>query len=324
MSAVSLAASSAAETPARPRIFVGPGAAPVVHEAIASAGGDLTAEHTEADALVWWDKDVAALQRALHPDIRWVQLPDAGVERWLDAGVITGDRQWTSARGCYGFQVAEHALALLLAAARRLPECGRLTSWPTAAEPAERPTGRSLRDAVVAVIGAGDIGTSLVDLLAPLGPEIVAVSRSGRDVPGATQCLPAGELSHVLERADHVVLAAPSTPQTRHLIGATELATMKPTSWLVNVGRGDLVDTDALVAAVRSGEIAGAALDVTEPEPLPSEHPLWSLDQVLITPHVANPPHLKTASFAQRVQDNVERYRAGRPLLGVVDPTSGY
>ena len=106
-----------------PAVFVGPGAAPVLHEAVREGGGRLVDSHTVADALVWWDKDVESLARHIHDGLRWIQLPDVGVERWLAAGMITSDPVFTSARGCYGHQVAEHALALLLAGARRLPEC---------------------------------------------------------------------------------------------------------------------------------------------------------------------------------------------------------
>lgn len=277
--------------------------------------------HRSAEALVWSDKDVDALSRHLHPGLRWVQLPHAGVERWLAAGVVTADPVFTSARGCYGRQVAEHALSLLLAAARRIPECLRLTSWPVQ----RGLTGRSLREATVVVVGAGDIGMSLIHLLAPLGPEVLAVTRSGRPVAGAGAAYGVEQLHEVLRRADFVVLAAPSTPQTRGMIGAEQLHVMRDTAWLVNVGRGDAVDTKALVeAALGREEIAGAALDVTEPEPLPSGHPLWDLPHVLITPHVANPPQLKAAALARRVRENTERFRDGRPLLGVLDPRGGY
>lgn len=108
------------------------------------------------------------------------------------------------------------------------------------------------------------------------------------------------------------------------MIGAEQLRAMRGDAWLVNVGRGDVVDTDALVAALRAGWIGGAALDVTDPEPLPSGHPLWGMPQVLITPHVANPPQAKAASLAKRVRENTERLRDGLPLVGVLDPTSGY
>lgn len=303
-----------------PAVFVGPGAAPVLHEAVREGGGRLVDSHTVADALVWWDKDVESLARHIHDGLRWIQLPDVGVERWLAAGMITSDPVFTSARGCYGHQVAEHALALLLAGARRLPECVSLRAWPTE----DRPTGRSLRGAVVVVVGAGDIGTSLISMLEPFGAEILAVTRSGRQVAGASESYGVQRLDEALRRAEHVVLAAPSTPETRGLIGAEQLQAMRTDAWLVNVGRGDLVQTEALVEALRLGQIGGAALDVTDPEPLPAGHELWGMPQVLVTPHVANPPQVKAASLARRVRENTERLRDGRPLAGVVDPSGSY
>lgn len=303
-----------------PAVFVGPGALPVLHEAVREGGGRIVDAHTAAEALVWSDKDVESLARHLHDGLRWVQLPDVGVERWLAAGLVTSEPVFTSARGCYGPQVAEHALTLLLAAARRIPECVNLNAWPTEG----RPTGRSLRGAVVVVVGAGDIGTSLISLLAPLGAEILAVTRSGRQVAGARESYGVEALNEALRRAEHVVLAAPSTPETRALIGAEQLRAMREDAWLVNVGRGDVVETGALVEALASGQIGGAALDVTDPEPLPTGHALWGMPQVLITPHVANPPQVKAASLARRVRENTERLRDGRPLVGVVDPSGGY
>ncbi|HEX2176613.1 MAG TPA: NAD(P)-dependent oxidoreductase [Nocardioidaceae bacterium] len=302
-----------------PAVFVAPGAAPVVVDAVQGGGGRLVSDHRAAEALVWSDKDVEGLSRRLHAGVRWVQLPDAGVERWLSAGVVTREPVFTSARGCYGPQVAEHALALLLAGARRLPECAALTSWPTE----HRPTGRSLRDAVVTVVGVGDIGSSLIAMLAP-SAQVHAVTRSGHHVEGAVASYPVTRLEEALRQAHFVVLAAPSTPETRRMIARQELGSMRPDAWLVNVARGDLVDTDALVDALAAKRIAGAALDVTDPEPLPDGHPLWSMSQVLITPHVANPPEAKAASLAVRVRENTRRFRDGRPLVGVVDPANGY
>lgn len=292
----------------------------MVAEAVVDGGGELVENHTDAEAVIWSGKDVEELSRHLHPGLRWVQLPDAGIERWLRAGIVSSDPVFTTARGCYGHQVAEHALALLLAAARRLPECAALTSWPDRS----RPTGRSLSDSVVAIVGAGDIGTSLVAMLAPLRAEVHAVTRTGRAVPGATVCHPVARLDEALRVAHFVVLAAPSTPSTRQLIGREQLSAMREDAWLVNVARGDLVDTDALVQALTEGRIRGAALDVTDPEPLPAGHALWSLPQALITPHVANPPELKAASLARRVRENTERFREGRPLVAVVRPGDDY
>jgi phosphoglycerate dehydrogenase-like enzyme len=303
-----------------PAVLIGPGETTAVAEAVRQGGGRVVSDLREADALVWLDKDVDALRRHLRADLRWVQLPDAGVERWLDAGVVTGPTAFTSARGCYGPQVAEHAVALVLAMARRLPECGALPSWPVG----EKPWGTSLRGATVVLIGAGDIGTHLLTLLAPFGARVIAVTRSGRDVPGASRSVAVRDLETVLAEADVAVLAAPSTPDTVGLLSAARIAALPAHAVLVNVGRGELIDTDALVAALRDGCLAGAALDVTDPEPLPDGHPLWAQTRALITPHVANPPHLKLAALAGRVRDNTGRLVRGEPLLGLVEPDVGY
>ena len=176
----------------------------------------------------------------------------------------------------------------------------------------------------MAIVGAGGIGRALITLLEPFGAEVIAVTRRGRDVPGAARTLPADRMHEALARARHVVIAAPATDGTRHLIGAPELAAMREDAWLVNVARGSLVDTDALVEALRAGAIAGAALDVTDPEPLPDGHPLWELPNVLITPHVANPAEAEKRAYAERVRENVRRLGAGEELLGVVDADAGY
>ncbi len=204
-----------------------------------------------------------------------MQLPSAGVESWL--GRVDRERVWTSAAGAYGLPVAEHALALMLAGARRLADCARAETWT-------EPPARPLDGSTVAIVGAGGIGRALIGLLEPLDVEVLAVTRRGRD-----GTLPASRLPEVLPVAHHVVIAAPATADTRHIIGAAELEAMRDDAWLVNVARGALVDTDALVAALAAGSIAGAALDVTDPEPLPDGHPLWSEPRALITPHIANP-----------------------------------
>jgi D-3-phosphoglycerate dehydrogenase len=132
------------------------------------------------------------------------------------------------------------------------------------------------------------------------------------------------ELPKVLSAADAVVLALPLTEATRGLIGAEQLAAMRPDAWLVNVGRGELVDTTALVEALSGGSIGGAALDVTDPEPLPEGHPLWALPNVILTPHVGATPPMSAGPFSHLLGENLRRWRAGEPLLGLVDADAGY
>jgi phosphoglycerate dehydrogenase-like enzyme len=290
-------------------VHVGPEPDPTVEDAVRTAGGEI-GPLEQADGLVWLDSNPDGFPDELPADMRWVQLPSAGVEQWMDR--IDRDRQWTSAAPAFGRAVAEHALALMLAGVRRLHEFARATTWT-------RPEIGELAGSTVAIIGAGSIGGALIELLQPFGAEVLAVTRRGRD--GA---LPIDRVGEVWPRARFVVIAAPSTPATRHLVGADELAAMRDDAWLVNVARGPLVDTDALVAALASGEIAGAALDVTDPEPLPDGHPLWSEQRALITPHVANPDATWTRDLARLVRENVERLVAGEPLRSPIDPDAGY
>jgi D-3-phosphoglycerate dehydrogenase len=292
-----------------PVVHVAPESDRAIEEAITAAGGRI-GPLDGADALVWLDSNPKSFSGELPDRIRWVQLPSAGVEAWLDR--IDADRVWTSAAGAYGLPVAEHALALMLAGTRRLADFARADTWT-------RPPLRPLDGSTVAIVGAGGIGRALIGLLEPLDVEVLAVTRRGRD-----GTLPADRLPAILPAAHHVVIAAPATAQTRHVIGAAELDAMREDAWLVNVARGSLVDTDALVAALAAGSIAGAALDVTDPEPLPDGHPLWSEPRALITPHVANPDATLRRYLARHVQENVARFAKGEPLLSVIDLEAGY
>jgi phosphoglycerate dehydrogenase-like enzyme len=174
------------------------------------------------------------------------------------------------------------------------------------------------------VVGTGSIGRGVTRLLGPWGMTFVGVSRSGRPVDGFARVVPVGELRSVLPEADVVVIAAPSTPDTAGLIGADELDAMSEGAWLVNVARGALVDTDALVAALAAGSIAGAALDVTDPEPLPDGHPLWTEPRALITPHRANFGEAADAEMYALFTRQIRRRIAGEELSGRVDPGRGY
>ncbi len=293
----------------QPTVHVAPESDRAVEEAIPAAGGRI-GPLAEADALVWLDSNPDSFPESLPDGIRWVQLPSAGVENWL--AKTDRERLWTSAAGAYGLPVAEHALALMLAGTRRLADCARTATWTA-------PPARPLDGSTVAIVGAGGIGRALIALLAPLDVEVLAVTRRGRD-----GTLPADRLPEVLPAAHHVVIAAPATPDTRHVIGAGELEAMREDAWLVNVARGSLVDTDALVATLAAGSIGGAALDVTDPEPLPDGHPLWSEPRALITPHIANPPATLRRYLARHVEENVRRFARGEELLGVIDPDAGY
>ncbi|MEV0332598.1 D-isomer specific 2-hydroxyacid dehydrogenase family protein [Nocardia sp. NPDC050717] len=298
----------------------------LLEKAIVGAGAKV-GELADADALIWTGTP-AAFPATLPAALRWVQLPAAGIEDFFDAGVFAAhpDVSFTSAAGAFAHSVAEHALMLLLAGVRYLPEHLRATSWQ---QREFFPHVGSLRGKTVTILGAGGIGRALIPMLAPLGAHVIAVNRSGRPVTGAgipaeVETVPAEQVSRVWSHTDHVVVAAPATAATRHLIGADELARLRPSSWVINVARGSLIDTDALVDALSRGVIGGAGLDVTDPEPLPDGHRLWTLPNAIITPHDSNPPQLRLAAFADHVGANVARFVAGEPLLAIIEPERGY
>ncbi len=307
-----------------PRVAILPAALPALEEAV-TAGGATLSSLEEAGALVWTDPwDPAALRRALDGSkVAWVQLPFAGIEEFVAAGVIDPAFTWTCTKGVYGPATAEHALALMLAAGRRIHVHAAATEWEAAANPFDR-SERTLRDAHVLLIGTGGIGAALVEMLRPLAAVATAVNRSGRELAGARSTHAAADLPRLLPEAGFVVLAAALTEETRHLIDARALALMRRDAWLVNVARGGLVDTDALVRALSDRSIGGAALDVTEPEPLPPGHALWELPNALITPHVANTWSMAVPELAAMVRRNVAHFGAGEELEGVVDPALGY
>ncbi len=286
-------------------------------EAIGAGGGDLV-EPDAAEVLIWTDPyDAAALGDLLAglPKVRWVQLPFAGVDRF--GSLLDGTRTWTSTKGAYADPVAEHALALALAGLRQLPRRARARSWGD-------PAGIRLAGAKVTILGGGGITHSLLALMAPFHVEATVVRRHVAPVPGAVDVVGPDRLHGALRGAALVVLALALTPETRGMIGAAELAAMDADAWLVNVARGAHVVTDDLVEALRRGVIGGAALDVTDPEPLPPDHPLWELDNCLITPHTANTWEMAEPLFAGRITENLRRYAVGEPLAGVVDPALGY
>jgi phosphoglycerate dehydrogenase-like enzyme len=298
------------------RVAIAPIERPDIALAITQAGGQL-APVLAADALIWTGDDPPLLGRLLHPRLRWVQLCAAGVDTWLEAGVVDRERTWTAAKGVGAGPMAEHAVCLMLAAARELPLRLRARSWGPSG-------GTRLAGTVAGIIGAGGVGIELIRLLSALGVSSLALTRTGRPVPGAARSYAPDGLGELLRTSDWVVIAAPDTPRTRHLIGSDELSSMRPGAWLVNISRGVIVDTDALVAALAAKAISGAALDVTDPEPLPDSHPLWSLPNAIITPHVSATPAMNAEALCARIAENVRRFQAGQELIGAVDIDEGY
>lgn len=302
-----------------PPIAIAPPGDDELRTAVEEAGGRVT-EPGEAEALVWTDpQDPEGLERVLEgTSIKWVQLPFAGIEKFAEAGVLNPALTWTCAKGAYGPSCAEHAVGFMLAAARRLHVHIPARSW------AGQGPERRLKGSTVLIVGTGGIGRSLVAMLQPLEPRILAANRSGRPLEGAERTETSDRLAELVPEADYVVVAASLTPATKKMFNRQVLEAMQPDAWIVNVARGGLIDTDALVEVLRERRIGGAALDVTEPEPLPDGHPLWTLDNAIITPHVANTWSMALPELVEMVRRNVTNYAAGRELEGLVDPSLGY
>jgi len=217
----------------------------------------------------------------------------------------------------YAETVAELCMAFLLGGLRHVIGYSRVHEWT-------RDHGRYLLGGDIVIVGGGGITASLVRMLQGFNTRITVVRRHPAAMPGVARVVGPSELHSVLPTADAVVLACALTPETVGLISARELALMKPDAWLVNVGRGRLIVTDDLVDALRERRIGGATLDVTDPEPLPKDHPLWTLDNCLVTPHIGNTRAMAVPLLSERITTNCRRFAAGEPLVGIVDVALGY
>lgn len=290
-----------------------------VEEAVARGGGAVVAP-AEANGLVWLaPARPGALSEALDasPDVRWVQLPSAGVERFAATGVFQRPVVFTCAKGSFAGQVSEHALMLVLACLRDVSRQARTPRW-SVTDP------RSLAGRSVTILGGGGIAERLVRLLRPFDCHVRVIRRRPDKVEGADETLPPSALADVLPGTDVLVLALALTAETRHIVGAAELALLPAHAVVVNVARGAHIDTGALVQALAEGRVSAAGLDVTDPEPLPEGHPLWSDPRALITSHSADSAEYVMRMLCERVEHNVRRFGAGLPLDGVVDPATGY
>lgn len=295
---------------------------PALEQAVRRGGGRLEPLSERTRGVIWrhgYGPDQLAAVLDQHPAIGWVQLPAAGVESFAE--LFAGRHRallWTCGKGAYAEPVAEHALALTLAVMRRLPRHARASSW------AHEARSTSLFDAGVVIVGGGGIARSLLELLRPFRVRVTMVRRRPEPVPGADRTVTSDRLDEVLPAADVVVIAAASTQHTAQLFDAERLARLRSHAVLINVARGGLIDSVALLAALQAGAIAGAGLDVTDPEPLPDGHPLWFEPRCLITAHSADPEVMMAPRYAARVLENVHAFARGAELVGVIDPNLGY
>lgn len=276
------------------------------------------------------------------PALRWVQVDSAGVNLLQGTQLWKSEITITSANGVHAIQIAEHVFAVLLALSHQLPLAQRLQKSAHWADTAElelfqQPT--ELAGMTLGIVGYGAIGRQVARLAQAFGMRVLATKRADRPAsfdgwtptgtgdPDGTlpeQFYSLDELHSMLSACDAVVLALPLSKATQHIIGAAALAAMRPHALLVNIARGALIDQHALIAALQEHRLGGAALDVTDPEPLPAESPLWKLDNVLITPHIAGFSRFYNDRIVELFSENLSRYIRGEPLLNTVQRNLGY
>jgi phosphoglycerate dehydrogenase-like enzyme len=296
---------------------------PEVHVTVGDDPAALRSAIREAEVLVHASGSPSLLA-ALFPEarrLRWVHALSAGVDHLLFPELVESPVPLTNARGVYSRALAEFVMTAVLHFDKDVPRLQaqqRERRWE-AYEP-RSPHGRTM-----VVVGLGDIGRATARLARAFGMRIVGVRRQeGGTDRDADEVVSNTHLDRVLPRADVLVLSAPLTPETRHLLDARRIALLSRHALVVNVGRGPVVDQEALTAALGAGRIGGAALDVFETEPLPPDDPLWRLPNVLLSPHTAD----HTAGWREESMrvfvDNTRRFRAGEPLRNVVDKRRGY
>ena len=255
--------------------------------------------------------------------LRWIQAPAAGVDGVLSPELRVSDVILTSAKGFVGIHLAEHAMALLLALSRRIARAARTRTWED--KWPIRDSSIELYGQRMGIVGLGGTGRELAVRAAAFGMEVIAVDPEPVEVPECvSECVSMDRFHDLLERSRVVAVCAPLTPETERMFDRDAFARMRPDALLVNVTRGRIVDEEALLEALREGRIAGACLDVVPVEPLPDDHPLWTMDNVVLTPHTAGASPARDARAVDQLCDNLRRYQAGEPLVGLIDKEKGY
>lgn len=258
------------------------------------------------------------------PDLEWIQLSMAGTEPYSRTGVLRDGIILTNATGAFGLAISEHMVAAVTMLYKKLHlyRDNQLQSkW------LDRGSVKQIEGSTVLVVGLGDIGSNFAKRMKALGCNIIGIRRTGTDKPEYVDELYLfDKLDDVLPRADVVALSLPNTPQTAGLFSRERIGNMKDDSLIINVGRGNAIDTEALCDMLENGKLYGAALDVTDPEPLPENHRLWKLENVLITPHISGYYHLRKTytNIIDICIKNTHRYLNGEKLINIVDFQTGY
>lgn len=276
-----------------------------------------------ADGVIGWR--VTAEMLSTMPRLRWIHAGGAGVNSYdLDAiaerGIVL-----TNSSGVAAPNIAEHIMGMMLALGRRIPTLVRSQAIREWRDHVTHREVSELLGSTLLIVGVGDIGQELAKRAAAFGMKIQGVRRhGGSTLPGFARVVGIGDLPNVISDADHVVVTVPETAITRGMFGAELIAKMKPGAILYNVGRGPVIDSAALIAALERGHLGGAGLDVTDPEPLPADSPLWAMDNVLITSHTSGSTPRYWERLLPLVADNIRRIQAGEPPRNIVDLEAGY
>jgi len=298
-------------------------------ELIAAPAAFLERLATADGAIVWPTFLPSNAVLTQFPRLRWVQAMTVGVEDILTPELVAAEQvALTATKGPMAESMAEHAVALLLALARHLPAFvadQQAQRWRSGADISGSQPMVELFGKTIAVLGVGEVGSALARICkAGFGMRVLGMTRTRRDLPFVDRSFEQADLHAALGEVDVVALAMPATAATVAIIDAAALAAMKPSAFLINVARGRLVDEAALVAALRSGRIAGAGLDTVGAEPLAADSPLWSLPNVVITPHIAPRTDAVFRHMVDFWCDNIRCFAAGQPLHGLVDRQAGY
>ena len=254
------------------------------------------------------------------PKLRWVQAMTAGVEGWLALPDLPDKVTLTCARGTHREAMPENIIGALLYVAKPYAEAvvnQKQRKWVQ--RPAQPLSGKTL-----GILGLGAIGQDVARIAAALGLRVIGTRRRPQAMAHVAEVLPPERTPEVLAQSDFLLLLLPATPETDNFINAERLAMMKPSAWLLNFGRGHLIEDDDLIAAVKANKIAGAVLDVYRQEPLPAEHPFWGTEGIIVLPHIGGPHPERDKFVARLLVDNLRRFLDGKPLKEVVDRKAGY
>ena len=282
---------------------------------------ELDALLSEAEVLFGFISPKNIIARA--PKLKWFQVTSAGVDRHQGTEIWNSKVKITGVSGIHATPIGEFVMGLMLMFAKNTPlsfKMKQTRQW-------QRYMSGTLRGKTVGIIGLGHIGGEVARLSKAFGMKVVATRRSAKAADKAKNVdlvLPTSRMKELLGQSDYVVLTLPLTPETKNIIGEAELKAMKPTAYIMNIGRGSLIDQDALIKALDEKRIAGAGLDVTVPEPLPKDNRLWDFDNVILSPHISGGMEDYMLRATELFCENLKRYIAGKRLLNVIDKKKGY